>query len=79
MSTILIIGASHGIGLETVKLLLADGHRVRAFARSADRIAITDPNLQKIAGDALNTSTATDPEAEPDDPWAIVSQLIFTF
>lgn len=54
MSTILIIGASHGIGLETVKLLLADGHRVRAFARSADRIAITDPNLQKIAGDALN-------------------------
>lgn len=54
MSTILIIGASHGIGLETVKLLLADGHRVRAFARSADRIAITDPNLEKIAGDALN-------------------------
>ncbi len=40
MANILIIGASKGIGLEAVKRGLACGHTVRAFARSADRIAI---------------------------------------
>ena len=54
MSTILVIGASQGIGLEAVKALLGDGHRVRAFARSAASIPITDPNLEKVAGDALS-------------------------
>ncbi|MCC0006979.1 MAG: SDR family oxidoreductase [Hyphomicrobiaceae bacterium] len=53
MSIILVIGASQGIGLETVRALLADGHNVRAFARSAARIPISDPRLEKIAGDAL--------------------------
>ena len=53
MSTLLIIGASKGIGLETVKAALAAGHTVRAFARSAASIPITDPKLTKIAGDAL--------------------------
>lgn len=52
MSTILVIGASQGIGLETVKAALAAGHTVRAFSRSAPRIDITDPKLEKIAGDA---------------------------
>ena len=40
MATILIIGASKGIGLETVKAALAAGHTVRAFARSAAGIQI---------------------------------------
>jgi NAD(P)-dependent dehydrogenase (short-subunit alcohol dehydrogenase family) len=35
MSTVLIIGARRGIGLETVKLALKAGHSVRAMARSA--------------------------------------------
>ena len=54
MATVLIIGASKGIGLETVKAALAAGHTVRAFARSAANIAITDPRLEKFAGDALS-------------------------
>lgn len=54
MTTVLIIGASKGIGLETVKAALAAGHDVRAFARSAASIAIEDPRLQKIPGDALS-------------------------
>lgn len=54
MTTVLIIGASKGIGLETVKATLAAGHDVRAFARSAASIAIEDPRLQKIPGDALS-------------------------
>ncbi|PPC88391.1 MAG: epimerase [Hyphomicrobium sp.] len=54
MTTVLIIGASKGIGLETVKAALAAGHDVRAFSRSAASIAIENPRLQKIAGDALS-------------------------
>jgi putative NADH-flavin reductase len=54
MAVVLVIGASRGIGLETVKRALAEGHRVRAFARGAGAIALTDPGLEKIAADALN-------------------------
>lgn len=54
MAHVLIIGASQGIGLETVKAALAAGHRVRAFARSASQIALSDPNLEPFPGDALN-------------------------
>ena len=54
MATILIIGASRGIGLKTLELALKAGHRVRALARSADRIPVTDANLEKISGDALD-------------------------
>lgn len=52
MAKILVMGASHGIGLETVKALLGDGHHVRAFSRSASRIAIDDARLEKLDGDA---------------------------
>jgi uncharacterized protein YbjT (DUF2867 family) len=57
MATVLVIGASRGIGLETVKSLLAAGFRVRALARSAGAIAIEDPQLEKISGDALDKAT----------------------
>jgi putative NADH-flavin reductase len=56
MATLLIIGASKGIGLETVKAGLAAGHTVRAFARSAAGIPIDNPKLAKIPGDALSRS-----------------------
>jgi len=51
---LLVIGASKGIGLETVRYALQRGHDVRAFARSADRIGIEDDRLEKLTGDALN-------------------------
>jgi putative NADH-flavin reductase len=57
MPTILVIGASRGIGLETVKAGLAAGHTVRALARSAASIDIADGRLDKIAGDALDPGT----------------------
>jgi putative NADH-flavin reductase len=56
MATILVIGASHGIGLETVKRALDAGHRVRALARGAASIPLDVPALAKIAGDALDKS-----------------------
>ena len=57
MSTVLIIGASRGIGLETVKLALKAGHSVRAMARSASAIRLRDPKLEKLDGDALDQHT----------------------
>jgi putative NADH-flavin reductase len=57
MSTVLIIGASRGIGLETVKLALKAGHSVRAIARSAGAMRLRDPRLEKMDGDALGWHT----------------------
>jgi uncharacterized protein YbjT (DUF2867 family) len=57
VATVLIIGASRGIGLETVKVALQAGHSVRALARSAGRIFIGRPTLEKITGDALEMPT----------------------
>lgn len=51
---VLIVGASKGIGLETVRQATAAGHNVRAFARSAGSISFSHPNLEKLPGDALN-------------------------
>jgi len=52
---VLIIGASKGIGLETTRQALDAGHNVRALARSATEIAISNPSLEKMRGDALKT------------------------
>ena len=57
MAKVLIIGASRGIGLETVKAALQAGHSVRALARSARRIPVGHPKLEKMAGDALEMAT----------------------
>jgi putative NADH-flavin reductase len=54
MSAVLVIGASRGIGLETVRLALEAGHSVRALARSATSIRLHDPRLEKLDGDALD-------------------------
>jgi uncharacterized protein YbjT (DUF2867 family) len=60
MATVLIIGASRGIGLETMKAALQAGHSVRALARSARRIPVDHPKLEKMAGDALEMATVKD-------------------
>jgi putative NADH-flavin reductase len=54
MTRVLIIGASSGIGLETTRLALSSGYRVRALARSADRMSLSDPALEKFSADATN-------------------------
>jgi putative NADH-flavin reductase len=57
VATVLIIGASRGIGFETVKAALKAGHSVRALARSARRIPLDHPKLEKMVGDALEMAT----------------------
>ncbi len=57
MATVLVIGASRGIGLETVRALLAAGISVRALARRARDSAIADARLAKLDGDALDRAT----------------------
>src|SRR5262249_28353287 len=57
VATVLIIGASRGIGFEAVKIALEAGHSVRALARSARRISVDHPRLEKISGDALQMAT----------------------
>ena len=57
MATVLIVGASRGVGLETVKATLQAGHSVRALARSARRIPVDHPKLEKVVGDALEMAT----------------------
>jgi putative NADH-flavin reductase len=57
MAKVLIIGASHGIGLEATKAALRAGHSVRALARPAASIPIQDANLDKVSGNALDPDT----------------------
>lgn len=59
MAKLLIIGASRGIGLATVRAALDGGHEVRAFARSAASIPIDDPRLEKFTGNALVADDVT--------------------
>jgi len=53
---VLIIGASKGIGLETTRQTLAAGYHVRALARSASAMTLSDPNIEKVRGDALKAA-----------------------
>lgn len=52
MATVLIMGASSGIGLATTSLALQRGHTVVAFARSAGRIQVQHDRLRTFVGDA---------------------------
>ncbi len=52
---VLIFGASKGIGLETTRQALDAGHHVRALARSANAISISNPSLEKMQGNGLKT------------------------
>ena len=54
MAHVLVIGASGGIGRETLSAALDAGHRVRAFSRSANEIDLENSYLEKHSGDAMN-------------------------
>jgi putative NADH-flavin reductase len=66
MAVVLVIGASRGIGLETVRCALAAGHRVRALARGAASMPIDAAGLEKVAGDALDRAAVSAALREAD-------------
>lgn len=49
--TILLTGATDGIGLETAKRLAADGHTLLIHGRSAEKLTALQQELAKIRGD----------------------------
>lgn len=69
---VLIIGASKGIGLATTNAALAAGYDVRAFARSAAAMTLSDPRLEKMQGDAKHQQ---DVEAALDGVDAVIVTL----
>lgn len=48
--TILVTGGTDGIGLETLKLLCAEGHKILLHGRNADKLAKVKAELEAIAG-----------------------------
>src|SRR4029453_11443337 len=57
MAKVFIVGASRGIGFETVKAALLAGHSVRALARSAASIPTENSVLEKLPCNSLDSST----------------------
>lgn len=66
MAKVLVLGASRGIGLETVKALLARGHSVRGLARGATDIGLDDAEFEPVAGDATDPDTVAEAVAGTD-------------
>jgi putative NADH-flavin reductase len=52
---ILVEGASKGLGLEVTRQALEAGHQVRAMARSASKVELSNPLLERVRGDALES------------------------
>lgn len=52
MTRILVIGASRGIGYETVKRGVELGHTIRAMARDVTALGSGEPTLEAFPGDA---------------------------
>lgn len=50
--TILLTGATDGIGLETAKLLVSQGHKVLLHGRSANKLKAVAETLTKLTADA---------------------------
>ncbi len=71
MATVLIIGASRGIGLEFVRQYVADGDCVLATARDADGLA----RLRELGATALKVDVA-DPASVSGLAWQLDGEVI---
>lgn len=51
---LLVIGATHGIGRQTIEQALAAGHEVTGMARRPEKMTLADGRLTLVAGDILD-------------------------
>ena len=56
---VIVFGATGTVGRLAVKNLLKAGHTVTAFARSPEKLNLSDAKLRLVAGDAMNLSDVT--------------------
>lgn len=63
---IAIIGASHGVGNQLLKLALKDGHEVTALLRKPNKLKVSDSNLHIIKGDILDPPSVANATANQD-------------
>ena len=61
-----IIGASHGIGKQLLKLALKEAHEVTVLLRKPNKLKISDSNLHIIKGDILDPSSVAAAAAGQD-------------
>ena len=54
---LMIIGAGGGIGKQTVRAALAEGHRVVAVLRHPEKLPLRHPDLEVVQGDILRPET----------------------
>ncbi len=54
---ILVVGGSRGLGKQTVKMALQDGHEVTAFSRNPSSLNIDHPKLSLHSGNVLEMSS----------------------
>lgn len=71
MATVLVVGASRGIGLEFVRQYVADGDRVLATARDTDGLA----RLRELGATALKVDVA-DPASVSGLAWQLDGEVI---
>lgn len=63
---IAIIGASHGVGNQLLKLALKEGHEVTALLRKPNKLKVSDSNLHIIKGDILDPPSVANATADKD-------------
>jgi putative NADH-flavin reductase len=63
---ILVVGASRGTGALSVKVALARGYRVTAFARTPSKLDLEHERLTKVAGDFHDANAVRDAVAGHD-------------
>ena len=61
-----IIGASHGIGNQLLKLALEEGHKVTVLLRKSNKLKISNSNFHIIKGDILDPSSVTNTAVDQD-------------
>ncbi len=64
--TILLTGATDGIGLETAKMLVADGHHVLLHGRNPSKLEAAEKALADLPGEGQTESYTADLSHLPD-------------